>query len=389
VRILMVTPFFSPQMGGAAQAVFHTAQNLGLRGHDITVLTGDHAQRSATFTPGPFQSVSVPSRLNAFGMYVTPMMRTWAEKNIARFQIVHFHITRTYQNVLLKPLALRHRIPYVITAHGTLPRIDRMRTAKWAYDLFFGRNLYRDAAGWVAVTSLEAEQFREAGILPERIRVIGNGLDITEFDDLPDPGAFRKTVLGSNADARLLLAMSRLHRIKGLDFLLEGFSRLPSTGAEFHLAVVGPDEGELSRLQALARKLGVDRSVHFPGPVYGRQRLQAFVDADLFLSTSRYEITGLTSFEALMCGVPVIVTRECGQGRLIEEAGAGYLVPFGDAEGLAATIRRVMADRGDAKRRVRAGRSYVRRNMDWRKKTEELIRLYEDILESPTGESRL
>ena len=379
MRILQVIPFFSPQMGGSAQAAYHMAKNLGLRGHRVTVLTGDYAQQRARFHDGPFEVVSVPNWFCVQGFYVTPGMYSWAKKNISHFDIVHLHITRTFQNIILQSLAVHHRVPYVMTAHGTLPRIDRMQAAKRIFDWFFGRNIFVHAQRWIAVTPLEAEQFGAAGIPAERIRIIGYGLDLEEYADLPQKGMFRSTVPGLKKETKILLAMSRLHKIKGLDFLIEGFSRLPLDRDAYRLVIVGPDEGELVRLQSLARKRGVAQAVHFAGPLYGPDRLKALVDADLFLSTSRYEITGLSSFEALMCGTPVLVTRECGQGRLIEDSRAGYLVPFGDADCLASTILGALGDRKEAIRKVHAGQKYVRKQMDWRRKTDKLIGVYREI----------
>jgi glycosyltransferase involved in cell wall biosynthesis len=271
-------------------------------------------------------------------------------------------------------------VPFVLSAHGTLPRIDRLKLAKRAFDWVFGGRVYARARRWAAVTPLEAEQYRKAGIPEERIRIIGNGLDLEEFENLPAWGRFRGAHPGIGKDAKLLLAVSRLHKIKGLDFLIEGFSRLPPSPEGFRLAIVGPDEGERSRLRRLSEALGVADSVIFTGPLYSRDRLEAFVDADLFLSTSRYEITGLTSFEALMCGVPVIVTKESGQGRLIDASRAGYLVPFGDVHALTSAVRTALADKEDAARRVRAGQEYVRREMDWRLITDSWVALYREVV---------
>ncbi len=176
------------------------------------------------------------------------------------------------------------------------------------------------------------------------------------------------------------MATCRLHRTKGIDFLIEGFSRLQMDREAYRLVIVGPDEGELQRLKSLARKCGVENFVVFAGPLYGVDRLKAFVDADIFLSTSHFEVTGLNCFEALMCGAPVIVTKNTGQGILIEEAQAGYLVPFGDTASLKSQILNVTEDRNEALRRVRAGQKYIREQMDWRRKTDELIGVYREII---------
>jgi glycosyltransferase involved in cell wall biosynthesis len=78
----------------------------------------------------------------------------------------------------------------------------------------------------------------------------------------------------------------------------------------WHLLIAGPDEqGTLKRLSEQVRRLGLEGSVTFCGPLYGEERSTLMAGADLFVLPTRNENFGLVVAEALACGVPVITTK--------------------------------------------------------------------------------
>ena len=57
---------------------------------------------------------------------------------------------------------------------------------------------------------------------------------------------------------------------------------------------------------------GIQDNVVIVGPLYNKDKLQAYVDADVCVLPSRYEIFGMTVIESIACGTPVIMTNNCG-----------------------------------------------------------------------------
>ena len=112
-------------------------------------------------------------------------------------------------------------------------------------------------------------------------------------------------------------------------------------------------------------RLGLQQQVRFTGPMYGEDKLAAYVDATVLASAAAYEIFGLVPFEALMCGTPVVVSQESASGELVREAGAGFLVPYGDAGALAEALLQVFADQHTPRRLVVAGQAFVGDQLDW------------------------
>jgi glycosyltransferase involved in cell wall biosynthesis len=380
VRILQVIPFFTPQMGGSAVVAYQTARHLAERGHQVTVATSNYSIETSSFPDAPFEVIYFHNLLARWGFYITPELVPWSRQNVKRFDVIHMHTVRTFQNAVVSHFARRHGIPYVLSAHGTLPLIVRRRLPKQAYDLLFGRRLLQDAGMLIAVSEVEADQYRQWGIPEERIHMIYNGLDLDEFASLPNEGSFRASLPQMQDGTKLAAYLGRIEERKGLDQLIEAFEKLLEGDVRAQLVIAGPDEGIQSSLHSLSASLGLDGRVIFCGPLYGKDRLSLLVDADVVVLPAVHEIFGLVPFEALLCGTPVIVSDDSGAGHLVARANAGWLVHYGDVPGLAAALRHALtADQAEVGSKVRSGREFVRNNLDWKKTIIELENLYQEI----------
>ncbi len=379
MRILQVAPFFSPKMGGSPQVVYHISKELCNKGHSVTVIAGDYGLNKSTFPSEGFNTVALRSLISWWGFYVTPSMSCWCQKHIREFDIIHLHEVRTYQNIILHSFAMYYKIPFVLSAHGTLPVIVQRKFGKRLYDLLFGHRILNSTRRLIAVSPVEESQYLALGIDKGRIRMIFNGLDLKEYSYLPIRGEFRSG-FGIDEKTKIVLYLGRLHKIKGIDVLIEAFSVLKNNVDNILLLIAGPDDGDLSRLKSIVDIKGLGNQVRFIGPLYNRNKLTAYVDADVLASPGIYEIFGLVPFEALLCGTPVVVTNDCGSGQLINPAHAGYTVPYGDVKKLADTLLHVLENPEEAKQKIMAGQWFIREQLDWEKVTGQLENLYHDCI---------
>ncbi|MCU4159193.1 glycosyltransferase [Acidiphilium sp. AL] len=156
--------------------------------------------------------------------------------------------------------------------------------------------------------------------------------------------------LGVPEGAALILALGRLHAVKGFDTLIRAMARL--TDAHLVIAGEGP---ERAALESLIASLGLRDRVHLAG---WRSDIGALLKAaDIFVSSSRHEPLGNMVLEAFSASVPVVAAAAEGPREIIRDGVDGVLAPIGDDAALAAAMAGVLGDRGRAAVLAQAGRA--------------------------------
>jgi glycosyltransferase involved in cell wall biosynthesis len=374
MKIVQVTSLFSSVHGGSAEVPYYLSRELAKKEHDITIYTSSFKLRH--ITPIPKVKLHIfKAWLSVFGFNVTPGIIKRAKEEIRHLDIIHMHNYRTFQNVVVHHYAKKSGVPFVLQAHGSLTTFFQKGWLKRAFDAVWGRHILKDAAKFIAVTRTEAEQYKSMGVSGDRIEIIPNGVDLSEFDNLPRKGEFRKKY-GLPDDQRIVLFLGRINKIKGLDLLARAFADLSGSLKDLRLVIVGPDDGYLSSLKKLVAALGISDRVLFSGPLYGREKLEAYVDAEVYVLPSTYEIFGITILEACACGTPVIMTDRCGITDIIK-GQAGFVVPF-NKDQLRDALLHMLGD--DKMRRDfgERGKSLVHERFSWEKIAEQLEKLYHD-----------
>jgi glycosyltransferase involved in cell wall biosynthesis len=154
---------------------------------------------------------------------------------------------------------------------------------------------------------------------------------------------------------------------KALDRLLIGFAMsLRENDRGQRLTLVGPPEpGTLARLHELCADLGlrVGREVTIHPPVRGPAKWEIFRNADVFVHPSRKEGIPRSVVEALVMGLPVLVTEETNLGTVVEQAQAGWCVPS-TPEGVSGGLREALACQ-DLAARSDAATRLARAKLTW------------------------
>lgn len=198
------------------------------------------------------------------------------------------------------------------------------------------RALARGVDRYLAVSrDIARELVERLGWPEEKIEVVYNAVDVGRVEVAAPPGL--REQLGGSETRPLVLTPARLDAQKGHDVLFEAIARVPD--AVFVLAGEGP---ERERLEALAARLGIAERVRFLGRREDVPQLLA--TCDVFALPSLYEGSSLAVLEAMAAGAPIVSSAIGGTDELIEDGRSGLLVPPGDAEALAAALRRVLGD---------------------------------------------
>jgi glycosyltransferase involved in cell wall biosynthesis len=369
MNILFVTASYYPAVryGGPIYTVHGLARALAARGNRVVVYTtdadGDRRVELASGQPHMLDGVEVHfyrSRIDR--IYWSPEMISALDENAGKFDVVHAHAAFLYPTVAARRASLRAGVPFVYSPRGMLVRdlfVRKSLVVKTAWTLLFERANCRDAAFVHATSDLEALEMKKLGLRPKRVEVIFNAVDLTQIES--EAAGDRRNPPDTDRFKPYVLSLGRVSWKKGLDRLIEAMAFVPSA----NLVVAGNDEEGYSReLQELAAKRGLRDRVFFVGPDYGRDKLDWFRNAVLFVLPSYSESFGVVAVEAMACGCPVVMTPEVGVAETITATGAGMTVS-GEPAALGRSIDELLADPARRRRMGDIGREKAAELFCW------------------------
>jgi glycosyltransferase involved in cell wall biosynthesis len=221
----------------------------------------------------------------------------------------------------------------------------------------------------------------KAGVAPDRVRVIYNGVDVERFGQLHD-GAAKRRELGIPADAWVIGLVANLRPQKNHEALLRALAKLRPAVPEAWLVLVG-DWERRPVLEALADTLGIRDRVRFLGCRLDVPELYPVFD--VYCLPSHYEGMPLTVLEAMSAGKPVVATRVVGIREIIVDGETGLLVPPDDPAALAQALLRVRRDAALGQRLAAAARTYVHAHGRLEDMVERYADLYAHVLAGSKG----
>jgi glycosyltransferase involved in cell wall biosynthesis len=293
-----------------------------------------------------------------------PALRGTMGRVVREADVVHIHGVWEEPQHVAAVAAREAGKPYVFTPHGMLDpwSLSKGRWRKRLYMLWRLRKDLNSAAGIHYTTSIERDRAQGGLKLKAPAIVEPNGLDLSEFERLPGRGAFRAkhSISGERA---VVLFLSRLHPKKGLDLLIPAFSK--SGLSEALLVIAGPGDAEYrARVEKMVADRGLGERVLFTGMLEGAARVEAFVDADLFVLPSYQENFGIAVAEALACGTPVVISDQVNIWPEVSSAGVGSVVPL-EVGRLAEEMVRWMGNAGMRDLAKSKARGFVWERYDW------------------------
>jgi len=358
MKILHVIPFFSPKYGGSVSSTYQICQKLAERGHEVTVLTTDLGfDKQYADALKKVQVVPIKSLFH-LGLYIySPQIKKWLTKNLATFDIIHMQNFRSYQNAMVVKKAKILGIPSIVQAHGSVLPFFEKHTLKKLFDFVWGNTILQNSQRVVALTEDELSQYRLMGVTNCKITVIPNGIDPDVYAPLPHYGLFkaRHQIPENN---KLILFLGRIHKIKGVDILVEAFSILKREIDNITLVIIGPDDGYRSELQQQINDLHIGDTVLFTDALYGLDKVSAYVDADVYVLPSVYEAFPITVLESWACGTPVVISDSCALSPTIVKEEAGIVVKR-DPNEMGDAISRILSDDGLKVKITTRGRTLV------------------------------
>ena len=278
--------------------------------------------------------------------------------------IVHVHAAHEFLRFSRRVLP-RTPIIFHLSAH------QGSRLSKWFNYWLSARLSRRHADLLIAVSEEEKRLVTAKGFPAERVRVVYNGHEQDEGDDIERIEKMRRDY---GLDGHLVIGnLGRLHRTKRLDILIEAF-RLLMGGSEerLKLLIIG-DGPERAALEKQAVRAGLKSSVHFPGFVArGDRVLRVF---DLFVLPTTFEGCSNVLVEAMAKGLPIVTTDIPSVSWMFKNGKNGLLFQENNIKALYTALKRLISDR---ELRISLGRAAEKRFAD-AFKAEKMIQRVDEI----------
>ena len=202
------------------------------------------------------------------------------------------------------------RIPSVFVLHGgNLPEFST-RYPRWT------RRVLKRADVLVAPSNYLAQELKIPG---REIAVVPNVVEIESCKFRP-----RHSV-----EPRLIW-MRSFHPVYNPQMALNAFAHIKSIFPQATLTMAGVDKGLEADMKQLARDLGIDEAVRFPGFLNAAEKAREFSQADIYLNTNHIDNMPVSVLEACAWGLPVIATEVGGISRMLKHRENALLVPDND-----------------------------------------------------------
>ncbi|MFV0462181.1 MAG: glycosyltransferase family 4 protein [Nostocoides sp.] len=375
-RVALVSSSYAPHVGGVETHVREVARELSAAGLAIEVWTvsRDGADRTAEidgvtvrYLPAPLPRRSVAGLLSMMWHAPGAARSWWRAYRSFRPDMLHvqcFGPNGQYAYAMHRLL----RIPLIVSSHGETFTDDHC-----VFDnSVLARRGLRAAIGGAVVTACS----------PLVAEELVNRFGARQVTVVPNGVTAQGALVRGRRPGAPIVAVGRLEWVKGFDILLRAYSMVSGTPGGL---VIAGDGQEREALRGLARRLGIEDLVSFPGLLDAGDVATLLAGAYAAVVPSRKEAFGIIVLEAWAAGTPVIATLGTGPAAFVRDGIDGLLVPAQDEAALAAALERLVADPGFAGGLGAAGAARVG-EFTWAATAREYLRLY-DGLADRSGES--
>lgn len=377
MRVLHVIPGLR-NSSGPAHAVVNLTEGLGLLGVEVSLYHLDcssppNVVRASRLVETRAFPVEFPRRWG-----YSPALTRALRDTVPTFDIVHIHSVWMYPTFTAARECESGGVPYVLRPAGSFEPwcLRQNAAAKSHYYRLVERRHMERAAAVHAMTEQERRNLRQFGVSND-IFVVPHGVPEGSAVSAERCWQFRRRY-EIGARTPIVLFLSRLHPKKGLDILTAAFAKVVREIPDAKLLIVGPPAaGYSERLSAMVKEHGIDQHTIITGELRGTEKWAAYCAASVFVLPSYSENFGIVVPEAMLCGLPVVVSRHTPWEE-VEEWNAGRwleLIPDLFAEHIVDILR----DPARAREMGQNGRKLVARKYTWGRIAEKILRVYENI----------
>ena len=357
MKILFVSGFYYPHIGGVTEHIYHLANEFEDMGHEVSILT---ANIEGDLKPDEVRVIrlgkSMVIRMNKSNARISGWVNlSKLSKIINEYDVIHIHgiIAPTLPLLSLKV----SRKTNIFTFHPTFDSSNLYQISKQYLKHYFKR-----IHGKIAVSVTARDSI--AKYFPGDYRIIPNGVD---------PNRFKNSGKGKNPFE--ILFVGRIEPRKGLQFLIDALPRVNKEFPKAKLVVAGGGYKEMK----MRIPEEVKDSIEFLGFVDPSALPDIFSRASVFVSPAvSGESFGIVLLEAMGTQTPVIASSIAGYRCVIEDGKNGLLVSPESSKDIADKVITLFKDENLYKTLVKGGLKTVDK-YSWDKVAKDILKFYYEI----------
>ena len=387
MKILMLTWEYPPRIvGGIARVVHDLSKRLIKDGHEVTVVTykdgdtpfyendkGVEVYRVENYMIQPNNFIDWIMQLN-FNMIAKA---TEIIQKQGKFDVIHAHDWLVGNAA--KVLKNSFDIPVVATMHATeAGRNSGIHddTQRYINDTEW---LLTYEATEVIVNSNYMKGHVQGlfGLPFDKINVVPNGVNLNNFNGIERDYDFRRQYAMDNE--KIILYMGRLVFEKGVQHLISAMPKILEYYNDAKLVIAGKG-GMTDDLKAQVNAMGLSEKVYFTGYLNAKQVQKMYKCADVAVFPSTYEPFGIVALEAMLAGVPTVVSDIGGLNEIVDHRENGMKSYAGNSNSIADSVLSLLYDKQLAANVAKKAKVKVKEEFNWNKIAQDTHYIYEKAI---------
>ncbi len=374
MKILFVSPYFFPFVGGAENHLLRICSELKELNHEIIVFTSTKNSQSnkkmkIIVSPPLFTYSNTP-----FNFWENQINKVIEEE---KPDVVVGSLSTPFMADFSAVITEKKRIPFFLMYYNDfIPKNFFEKVFLEFYRFFFMNKTLNSADKIIVLSEYYAKNSSVLNPFSKKISVVSPFLRLREFNSLNE---YKKT-FPENKVVLFVGALNKGQNYKGLNYLIKAVSLVKKIFPEIKLVVVGKGNN-MNYFRKLAEKKGVQSNVFFAGEISQKKLLSFYSECKTLVlpSVNDSEGFGLVFLEAMAFSKPVIGTTAGGIPAIVKHNFNGFLVEPKNEAKLSKAIEFILENEKKEKKMGENGFNYLKK-FSSKKSINKLIKLFESAL---------
>lgn len=371
MKILIVSSYYPPHLGGLEIVAFNHANLLAKRGHEVNVLTSSVNKAEVSYVKNGVNVIRVKALNFIENKWGVPfplfsIRFLWiAFREAKKSDVVHIHDV-FYLSSFFAMLAARfYKKPVVLMQHVEMikhPSKLVMMGQKLAFATT-GAYVFKHSKKIITLNDRVDAFLMQCGVDNSKLVALPNGVDSTLFSPVSSAQKIDlKRKLGFSLDKKVVLFVGRFVPKKGFDKLMGASDDL------YQLVFAGG-----------TAPAGSDSRITFLGKLTQQELALVYQAADIFILPSEGEGFPLSVQEAMSSGLPIITTNDYGYVRYNFDRERFILLDDTSSKSIKETLYSIVNDNSKIRSMGEYSRSYALQYFSWDVVISELENLYKTL----------